>query len=245
VNGRPGDARYQVSLATSEAEVQEAQRLRYHIFVAESGRAAFGDDGIEADRFDPFCEHVLVRDRESGAVVGTYRLLGDTVARQTGGFYSETEFDMSRIVQRDARILELGRACVHPEHRNGSVIGALISGVLSHAAEHRYDVLVGCASFPVADRAAQVARTCRDLLRDHPGPASWRAEPYQRFTPPSSPADDAEPVPPLVRVYLRMGATVCSEPAWDPVFRTADLLLVLEMAALHRGYRSRFVRRAA
>jgi putative hemolysin len=125
------------------------------------------------------------------------------------------------------------------------VISTLISGVLSHVAEREYEIMLGCASIPVADRAAQVAGMCRDLLRDYPAPAPWRAEPYQRFTAAPNPGGCTEPVPPLLRVYLRMGAKVCSEAAWDPVFRTVDLLLVLPIAAIQRRYRSRFLRRAA
>jgi putative hemolysin len=213
------------------------------VFAEEMGaQLASAADGLDRDAWDEHCDHLLVRRSDSYEVVGTYRILTAEQAQRAGGFYSEQEFDLGAIPALP-RLVELGRACVHPEHRGGAVLALLWSALARHFRTRGYAHVIGCASVPVSGAPARVARLCSDLLREHGGPLAWRAEPRRPF-PLAVAGDDAEPVPPLVRGYLRMGATVCGAPAWDPDFGTADLLLLLPMARMRERFAHRFLRAA-
>jgi putative hemolysin len=236
-------SRFRVAFARDASDVLEAQRLRWRVY-RESLHADLPAGGVDADDFDRFCDHLLVRDSDTDAIVGTYRILTPERARQAGGYYSETEFDIGRIVSQGARVAEVGRACVHPAYRTGGVITLLLAGLTAHLVEHACEYVIGCASVSLADGAGRAASICRRLTRDHASPVEWQAFPRARFPFESIAADDAAPLPPLIKAYLRLGATVCSEPAWDEQFKTADLLLILAMARMAPRYRSRLLRQA-
>lgn len=120
----------QLSLAASYEDMRAAQRLRHQVFVAEMGAALeCAETGIESDRYDPYCQHLLVRDSNTGKVIGCYRILTDSQAVYAGGFYSETEFNISRVLALPGRFMEVGRTCVHPDYRNGATIGLLWAGL--------------------------------------------------------------------------------------------------------------------
>lgn len=117
---------YTVALARSEEEVREAQRLRYKVFVEELGahvktRIASHD----IDHFDPFCDHLIVRESHADRIVGTYRILSPQAARRVGGYYSENEFCLTRLQHLRGRMVEVGRSCIHPDYRSGAVITLL------------------------------------------------------------------------------------------------------------------------
>src|SRR5262245_6267873 len=118
--------RLSLHLASSPAEVRAAQRLRYRVFAEEMGaRLASRDEQIDRDIFDPYCEHLLVREGDTGEVVGTYRILTSAQAKRIGGFYSEEEFDLTRFGPLRDRLVEVGRSCVHPDYRSGATIALL------------------------------------------------------------------------------------------------------------------------
>ena len=124
------ESSYTPNFAASAVEVYEAQRLRFKVFAEEMGaRLPNPESGLDVDAFDAHCEHLLVRNRADGKVVGAYRLLPPETARRIGSFYSETEFDLSRLAHLRAGMVEAGRSCVHWEHRNGPVIMLLWSGI--------------------------------------------------------------------------------------------------------------------
>jgi putative hemolysin len=108
-----------LSLARNASEIAEAQRLRYKVFAEEMGAEVSGTDGLDIDGFDEFCDHLLVRESGTHQVVGTYRILSPHKADEAGGHYSAGEFDLSRISHLFDRTVELGRACVHKDYRNG------------------------------------------------------------------------------------------------------------------------------
>jgi putative hemolysin len=235
--------RFTTSLAESAFEVLEAQRLRYRAY-----RDALRTDhpahalGLDRDAFDDHCEHLLVRDGTSGAVVGTYRILDAEGARAAGGFYTASEFDLHRVLRLPGRLVEVGRACVDPDHRSGGVIATLLAGLAHHLFERRYDYVFGCASVSVAADPAAADALCRRLARSHLGPEEWRVFPHVPFVLDASPASEDAPLPPLVKGYLRLGALVCGAPAWDPQFRTADLPLMLPLATMAPRWRHRLTR---
>jgi putative hemolysin len=115
-----------VHLARTSSEIREAQRLRYRVFAEEMGAHLRGsEDGIDEDLFDPYCDHLVVTDEATGDVLGTYRILSGLTAKRLGGFYSDQEFDLARLAHLRERAIELGRSCVHPDHRSGGVIASL------------------------------------------------------------------------------------------------------------------------
>lgn len=229
---RAAGPRFVAHLATCERDVVEAQRLRWRVFAEEMGaRLPEPALRLDRDRFDPYCEHLLVREAESGLVVGTYRMLPGREARKLGGFYSEGEFALGRL--RDLPgLVEVGRACVHPDHRRGAVLGLLWAGLARFLHERGHAHVIGCGSIPAGDEREGAAAVCRLLARDHLVAAEWRVAPRTPFAAGEGPVASAAALPPLIRGYLRLGALICGPPAWDGDFRTADVLLWLPMARL-------------
>ncbi|MHB1143330.1 MAG: GNAT family N-acetyltransferase [Thiobacillus sp.] len=235
-------SRYHASLAVDDSEIREAQRLRYQVFAGEMGaRLPTVLAGHDIDLYDPFCDHLLVRDLASGEVVGTYRILPSEAARRVGSYYSEQEFDLTRLNFLRPRMAELGRSCVHPAHRSGAVIARLWMGLADYMTRYGHEYIIGCASIGMADGGHAAASVYRQLTERHLAPIEWLVTPRTRL--PVESLDDGRTaaLPPLIKGYTRLGAMVCGEPAWDPDFNTADLLMLLPMAQLSRSYARRFI----
>jgi putative hemolysin len=235
-------SRYHISLAVDDSEIREAQRLRHQVFAEEMGaRLSSVLPGHDIDLYDPFCDHLLVRELDSGEVVGTYRILPPEAARHVGSYYSEQEFDLTRLYFLRPRMAELGRSCVHPAHRSGGVIARLWMGLADYMTRYGYEYIVGCASIGMADGGHIATSVYRQLIERHLAPVEWHTTPRYRL--PVESLDDGQraALPPLIKGYTRLGAMVCGEPAWDPDFNTADLLMLLPMAQLNRSYARRFV----
>jgi putative hemolysin len=235
-------SRYHASLAVDDGEIREAQRLRYQVFTEDLGaRLSSAVPGHDIDQYDPFCDHLLVRELDSGEVVGTYRILPPEAARRVGSYYAEQEFDLTRLNFLRPRMAELGRSCVHPAHRSGAVIARLWAGLAAYMTRYGYEYIVGCASIGMADGGHIAASVHRQLSERHMAPIEWQAVPRYRL--PVELLDDGRraALPPLLKGYTRLGAMVCGEPAWDPDFNTADLLMLLPMAQLNRSHARRFI----
>lgn len=235
-------SRYHVSLAVDDSEIREAQRLRHRVFAEEMGaRLSSALPGHDIDLYDPFCDHLLVRELDSGEVVGTYRILPPEAARRVGSYYSEQEFDLTRLAFLRPRMAELGRSCVHPAHRSGGVIARLWMGLADYMTRYGYEYIVGCASIGMADGGHAAASVYRQLAERHLAPIEWHVTPRTRL--PVESLDDGQhaALPPLIKGYTRLGSMVCGEPAWDPDFNTADLLMLLPVAQLNRSYARRFI----
>lgn len=232
--------------ARHQDEVREAQRLRYQVFAGEMGaRLNAPIPGHDMDLFDDYCEHLVVRDLASGEVIGTYRVLTAAQARRVGGFYSDTEFDLVRLRSLRERMVELGRSCVHPDHRHGGVIMTLWGALGEFMARNSLDVMVGCASIPMlhngivsGDVAASIWKQVRQT---HLAPVEYHVR--ARLPLPIEELDDSLPVeaPALIRGYLRCGAVVLGPPAWDPDFNSADLPMMIRLADLPARYRKHFL----
>lgn len=231
-----------MGLARSNEELEAIQRLRYDVFTEEMNvRFPPGSDGLDSDRFDPWCEHLLVKEIPSGRVVGTYRLLTPPNARKAGGYYSESEFDLSGLGPLRDQFVEVGRSCTHPDYRSGSVIMLLWSGVANMVAREGYRFVLGCASVSLRDdgvTAAQVWREASQAMQAHPDLP--RVTPWHRY--PVERLDSVLParVPPLIKGYLKLGARICGEPAWDPDFNTADFPVLLDMQRMDMRYQRHF-----
>jgi putative hemolysin len=245
----PAAPALQVAWARHLDEVRAAQRLRHAVFVDEMGArpalVAGAPAGHDIDLFDEFCEHLIVRtapgDEEPGEVVGTYRVLTPAAARRAGSFYSDTEFDLTRLRPLRDRMVELGRSCVHPGHRSGAVILALW-GALAQFMEHNaMETVIGCASISMRDGGHRAASLWARLRETHLAPVEWQVRPRVAL-----PVDDLDQTldveaPALIKGYLRMGARVLGAPAWDPEFATADLPLLTRVVDIPVRYRRHFL----
>jgi putative hemolysin len=236
--------RFSVKIATTEAEVQDAQALRFRVFGEEMGaQLAEGDAldrGLDVDRFDPYCEHLLVRDNATQDVVGTYRILSPSKAKEAGSYYSESEFDLTRLAGLRDELVEIGRSCVHPDFRGGAVMTLLWSGLAVYMREHQYRYLMGCASIPMGDGGHQAASIYKTLCDNHSGPPEWRVFPKCPLPLAGLDQHVKAKVPPLLKAYMRSGAYICGEPAWDADFNTADLFLLLSLENLTARHASHF-----
>jgi putative hemolysin len=242
---RPGKSRLHVGLARSESEIRAAKKLRYRVFAEELGaHLNCREPGVDHDLYDPFCEHLVVRDEEAGIVVGTYRILPPEAARRVGGYYSENEFDLTRLQLLREGMVEIGRSCIDPDYRTGATIALLWSGLARYMAEGGYRHLVGCASIGMGDGGHAAANLYRSLVA-HLAPIEYRV--FPRHPLPVERLLDGQPAepPPLIKGYLRAGAWIGGEPAWDPDFNTADLLILLPMARVDRRYARHFLDRQA
>jgi putative hemolysin len=230
------------SLARTEEEVREAQRLRYKVFAEEMGaRLESAASGLDVDGFDAHCDHLLVRGDE-GRVVGTYRILPPQRALQLGRFYSETEFDMGRLAHLRDRMVEVGRSCVHPDFRDGATITQLWAGLAEYMLKGGYEYLIGCASIGMGDGGHYAASVYQALRERYAAPAEYRVFPHCPLPLESLNGGLEVAPPPLVKGYLRLGAYVCGEPAWDPDFNTADLFILLPLSRLNGRYARHFMK---
>lgn len=229
-----------VGLARDIEEVLEAQRLRYRVFAGELGaNLSTRTPGVDQDIYDAWCEHLVVRNDDSGEVVGTYRILTPENARRIG-YYSENEFDLTRLHHLRPSLVEIGRSCVHPDFRTGATITLLWSGLARFMTENGYDYLMGCASVSMAD-GGHIAASLYNRLGAHMGPPEYRVFPRCPLPLAALKQDVAAEMPPLIKGYLRAGAWVCGEPAWDPDFNTADLPILLSMSRVEGRYAKHFL----
>ena len=253
--GRLGDL--EVRLARNAAEIRRAQALRYKVFYKEMKAKPNVRAKIlrrDADRLDPYCDHVLVLDhsedsaskpRKRPKVVGTYRLLRQEIAEKSGGFYSEDEYDLAPLLARhkDLKFLELGRSCVLKPYRNKKTVELLWHGVWTYILAHKMDVMIGCASLEGADLSDH-AQALSFLKYNHSTTDEWDvralAERSERMN--IVPKDQVElkaavrSLPPLVKGYLRLGAMIGDGAVVDKQFNTVDVIMVLPVKNISPKY---------
>ncbi|NLG55118.1 MAG: GNAT family N-acetyltransferase [Rhodococcus sp.] len=233
-----------------------AQRLRYQTFAAEPGfTIAPNADGLDADRFDDYCDHLLVRHEPTGEFVGCYRMLPPDGAVAAGGYYTAGEFDLSALEPLRNRVVEMGRACVSEQHRSGSVLSLMWAGILHYLELTGFDTVMGCVSVPMQtapDEAPGVnVRGVRDFLMNrHATDPQRRVIPHQPVRVDGMDLDELPSplrpnLPPLLRGYLRLGAKIAGEPAHDPEFGVADFVAVQRLDEANRRYLDRLRQAAA
>jgi putative hemolysin len=243
--------RFQTTWASTTEEVREAQRLRFRVFAEELGARLVvppgAPPGHDMDRLDDFCAHLLVRALTPGdecpQVVGTYRVLTPAAAERAGGCYSDTEFDMGRLAPLRPRMAELGRSCVDPAWRSGSVILALWAALGEFLVEHRLDLAFGCASIDLKDGGYRAGALWHRLSARHLAPPERQVEPKHPLPVARLRGDADVAMPPLIKGYLRCGAELLGPPAWDSDFHTADLPMLMTLAGLPQRHRRRFLAR--
>lgn len=234
--------------ARHQEDVRAAQRLRHEVFVEEMGANLHVPDGVaqglDVDEYDAHCEHLIVAttatDDEPSLVVGTYRVMLPQAAVRAGGYYTETEFDLTALARLRPHMAELGRSCIAGPWRTGGVIMMLWSHLVRFLLANNARHAIGCASIPMADGGRVATRLWREVEQQHLSAEPLRVHPYVAL--PVDRLDSAGPTewPPLVKGYLRCGAKVMGPPAWDPDFGTADLPMLLDFERMPSAYRKRF-----
>lgn len=233
---------YRVRLAQSTGEIRAAQELRFQVFNLELNEGLDHShlSGLDADPFDVVCEHLLVEHLPSGQIVGTYRLQTGTGAAENLGYYCAQEFEFTVFEPYRREIIELGRACVHQQHRNLVVLGLLWKGIADYARQNGGRYLVGCSSLTSQD-AAVGASAYATLGRQHLAEVALRTHPLAAF---HCPLDQVSPepaaIPKLLRAYLTVGAKICGPPALDRQFKTIDFLTLLDLESLPAMARQKF-----
>ena len=234
---------YTVKLAETEAETAAAHRLRYDVFVEElGGKGALVDHAARAerDRFDPFVDQMIVCNNITGQVIGVYRLLRQEQAEAAGQFYSASEYDLSALTHSGRRVLELGRSCLHRDHRGGAAMFHLWQGLSRYIAQHQIEILFGVASFHGTD-VAQLAEPLSLLHHRHLAPQDLRVRAIGAGRHDMDQLPEAQidrraamvAVPPLIKAYLRLGGFVGEGAYIDRSFNTTDVCLVLDTARIN------------
>jgi putative hemolysin len=233
---------FRVTLAQSAEELVDCQRLRYNVFNIELGEGLSTSDrsGLDIDPFDSFCDHLMVRDLESGKLVGTYRLQTGEVAKRNLGYYGDQIFDFSVYDRVRKEVLELGRACVHIDFRNIMVLHALWKGIAVYATRNDSRYLIGCSSISSQDENYGAAMY--ESMKD-----KYLVEASLRTTPqpghecmPNGVAVNVARPPRLFRAYLEISGRICGPPAIDREFKTIDFLTLVDLAQLPDRVRARF-----
>jgi len=228
--------------------------LRFRVFNVELGEGLESsyETGIDTDHFDVFCEHLLVEDKSSGRVVGTYRMQSGTTAAKNLGYYSEQEFEFAPYEPLRRDILELGRASIDREHRTPEVLTLLWRGIAQYANEMGLRYLVGCSSLNSKD-PAEGWQMYRELERYRVSPEFGTVPTAAYECPIEQAVADAQQeatgrdgvvptkVPKLLKTYLTIGARICAPPAWDRAFGTIDFLTLLDLKMLSSAARNRFL----
>lgn len=244
----------EVKLATTFAEIDSALRLRFEVFNLElqEGLLASYERGFDTDAYDAYCDHLIVKDLTLGKVVGTYRLLRQSVAERNIGFYSENEFDLTKLKRLSGELLELGRSCVAHSHRSATTISKLWNAIIKYARQRNIAYLFGCGS--LHHSKAEDVLPLYAYLRDHYlAPNEFRVQPVAACR---MKLDEdvrvsyesramSRRLSPVMKGYLRAGAMICGAPAFDAGFGTADVLVLLEMEKLTARYKNHYAERAA
>ena len=240
----------EVSWARHQSEVREAQKLRFDVFATEMGaRLSNAVPGHDVDLFDDFCEHLLVRDTASRRVIGTCRVLTPAQAKRVGSTHIDTEFDLTRLRSVRERMVELGRSCVHRDHRHRGVTMAMLSGLAGFMERNQLNTMIGCVSIPMQHAGPHgmvggghaAASIWRQMKEKHLAPIDFHVRP--RLPLPVERLDDSLAVrpPALIKAWLRLGAKVMGPPAWNPDFNAADLPLLIRLSDLPAHYRKHFL----
>lgn len=237
-------------MAQTIEEKEQVYRLRYQVFVEENKNYHLQNPfGLEYDHYDPYSDHLMVVDEVHNQVVGTYRLLPGRRVTELGGLYSQSLFDLTNFTEYVPRTLELGRSCVDPAYRNGRVIQMLWNGVVNYLKRGNYRYIVGCVSLPrmelhelnklysmlvykgiVTDRFQVEPKENQRIKGLHLiSPEELDQRKFQRK------------LPPLLKGYQWLGAKIASEPIYDPLLRSIDFFVVLEVGKMTSRYQKRLM----
>lgn len=236
---------YILKTVSSSSELIEALKLRYQVFHVEMiGKNKLR--GIDVDQYDFLCDHLIIKDKKNQKIVGTYRLNCSLFSQK---FYSENEFNLKNILALDGIKLELGRACIHKDFRKGMVINLLWRGIAEYMSKTNSEILFGCASIKTT-HPRQAALLYQHFANEQRFQNHLLCPPTRPFTMPlldlwihslqrplteSENQEVLELIPPLCRAYLKIGAYLGGEPAYDKDFKCIDFLTILHRENLNKA----------
>jgi putative hemolysin len=243
----PGQ-KYSVKLAENREEVEKALRLRFDVFNIELGEGLTSsfENKMDEDIYDAQCHHLIVLENSTGLVIGTYRMQDNEMAHSGEGFYTQNEFDLAIFSpQVLENVVELGRACIHRDHRSGRVLFLLWRGLAKYLQLSGKRYLFGCCSLTSQNPAAglqtykylQAHNYLHSQYKVAVQPEFECIEKASQFT-----FEDEVVIPQLFKLYLDLGCLVCSPPALDATFKTIDFLILLDKESLSEQSKSLFLR---
>lgn len=234
---------YTLTTATSLSELVEVFRMRHHVFFNETGIT--DDLQLDVDDFDSLCDHIVIRSNDTNEICGTYRMLSSTKSKR---FYSQTEFCLDHFLDAKGVKLELGRACIHPGHRNGAVLDLLWKGIGEYSKASEADYLFGCSSVmtisPVMAKAILKVMDKEEMTSDEfiVRPLVKYRMNFEKVT-----GEDLfeekfimSQIPPLLRSYVNAGAKIYGKPAFDKDFQCMDFFTILELKEMSSSYQKRY-----
>ena len=240
-----------IKFAENQKEIEAAMRLRYEVFNIEQGKLQSAKlETIDCDEFDEHCLHLIIVEKKTSRIVGTYRANPGPLARKYLGFYAAREYNIEGLDELQDEILEVGRSCVHPKYRNGSVIGLLwigISGALVRTGLH---YTLGCVSMDATD--TDVGWALYEYFKLHNKLCGQlKATPVKGFELPPPNKEKVEKllndktalleyIPSLFKGYLRLGVKICGVPIWDKEFGSIDFLILLNYRTMTKKYYKHF-----
>lgn len=240
---------YEVKIATGNADIDKALRLRFEVFKLEMGKVISRDfdKQLNVDEYDKFCDHLIVIDKNKNLVVGTYRLLPGSNVDKNLGFYSERFFDIANIKKLKGGMLELGRSCVHKDYRDQLVINLLWTGIANYIKEHKVRYLIG--SVRLASVEPKEVSMAFSLIKEcYYAPSVFRVKPKPENTfgglikdiELTNPDEVLKNLPALVKGYLRLGVRVCGEPAINTDLGSVVLFILLDINRMSPAYKRHF-----
>jgi putative hemolysin len=241
-----------VKLAEDHEEIENAQRLRYKVFNLEQNRGLKNTEkyGIDFDEFDEYCMHLIVIEKCSGNVVGTYRVHLGFVANSAKGFYSSREYEIHGLYNLADKCIELGRTCIEPKFRSGAIIAFMWGAITELLVRADLTYMLGCVSLESTDTTTGWALyeylykknlLCRDVVAiPRPG---YKLEKPARHEVDKVLANEAalkKSIPSLFKGYLHLGALICGEPAVDKDFGSIDFFIILDINKVPERYKRHF-----
>ena len=232
-------SKYKLQTAKSIKDLSEIFKLRHDIFLKDDSTS-----GYDIDAFDSICDHIMIKEAKTGRIIGTYRLIGSTFSQE---FYSQTEFELEGLLDTKEEKLELGRACIHDNYRNGSVIDLLWRGIGEYAKLSNARYLFGCSSIKITDPT--ISKGILEKLKNNGHTDdNFNISPTRKFymnlnNIQSSEVSESEYkrlIPPLLKSYLAAGCKIYGEPALDKDFKCVDFFTILDINNIHSSYRRRY-----
>ncbi|MGW6927788.1 GNAT family N-acetyltransferase [Streptomyces sp. NPDC054950] len=244
VNRRPDivsiGSEYSLAIAGRD-EIREAQQLRHDVFAAEFGaHMSTLASGFDADEFDEHSDHLIVRENSTRKIVGTYRMMTPRCAALVGERFGDRTFDLGPLGSIASDLVETGRSCVHPDHRNGAVISLIWSGIGQYMRRTGHRWLGGCAWVPLHGGGDVSAVTWKTVREKYMAPPDFRVAAHRLLSSDDAVDVDGLAVPPLLRGYLRLGSWICGEPAYDPDAKVASFYVLLSLDHMNPRYRRHF-----
>ncbi|MBN1114826.1 MAG: GNAT family N-acetyltransferase [Oligoflexia bacterium] len=231
---------YSVGIANTKKELDELYRLRFDIFNVELNEGIRENEAIkrDIDKFDEYCDHLIVKETAKGSIVATYRIHPSWKMNRELGFYSSTEFDISALELDRIRSIEVGRACIAPEHRHNFLVVAMWFGIRKYCQINDVETLFGVASIPkcTIEELSSLHKHLVDAGHIAMGKVYPLEDQKAAIIPNPSKEFRKELKGSLLKGYLKIGAKLMGEPVFDPVFRCYDYFVLLEMKSVNWNY---------